>query len=127
MNNFKTNQEIRMNIDTIIESNEEQKKMYKISKKYFQNQQEDSWIDVVAYNLIRNKPVFNGIKKLKPDSVFFYDYNYIKSAINREQYEKYYQPVRLLLEFKRKGINSNSISVFTEELIRIIENNIEDE
>lgn len=127
MNNFKPNQKIRMNIETIISSKEEQKKMYKISKKYFQNQQEDNWIEVVVYNLLRNRPVFNGIKKLKSDSFFYYDFNYILSALNKEEYERYYQPVRVLLEFKRKGISNNSVSELTQELIRLIENNIEEE
>ncbi|MBM24433.1 MAG: hypothetical protein CL760_01820 [Chloroflexi bacterium] len=67
MNKYKMNQNITSNFnketdkDTLIS-------LYSKIRPIFQNKDNLSWIDTAIYNIVRGKPVFNGVEKLRENN-----------------------------------------------------------
>lgn len=52
----------------------EYKVLLELAKETFKSKNNIGWVDTVIYNLLRGKPLFNGIEKLKNEKYFGFEY-----------------------------------------------------
>lgn len=102
MKNYKTDSKLVIDSSTLL-LKEEREFLLKETKKVFQRKDEAVFIDTLFYNLLRNKPLFTGVEKIRADK-YHINYYYPDFSITMKGREAWY--LELIQKFEKKEIKS---------------------
>lgn len=91
-------------------------KVYSITKQVFREKKQHSLFDHILYNAIRNKPLFNGIEKLKQNNYHLYKYK-SRFYVNTEVMKRRFIYIsRVLFELQEAKIEQEIIDELFEKV-----------